>query len=92
MSLSCQSQQRELPANRFEIKSPQEMVEIQKGYVPANTSKMPVGLCFDSWCASRNKNAPEAELCPVNLLEAIYFWLSRFVAEVRRQDRKPYPP
>ena len=84
---------------RFEVKSSEDMAEMMKDYAPKNTSKNTSWAMnvFSSWCSSRNKKVPEEEICPDNLLElcdveAINYWLSRFVAEVRHQDGKPYPP
>ena len=57
------------------------------------------GLCeyFEEWRCARNKNCTGDEICGANLLDSPdidsqNFWMPRFVAEVRRQDGKPYPP
>ena len=84
---------------RFEKpKSAEEMQEIFKGYVPANTAKSTAwGVkVFQDWRSERNRNVLE-EQCPSDLFETpdpvqINFWLSRFVAEVRKQNGEPYPP
>ena len=57
------------------------------------------GLCeyFEEWRCARNKNCTGDEICGANLLDSphidsLNFWMPCFIAEVRRQDGKPYPP
>ena len=73
------------------------MKEICRGYVPKNTSKSTdwAVRVFKAWREQRSEEIDEK--CPDNLLEdpsvdALNFWLARFVVEVRREDGKPYPP
>ena len=83
---------------RFERVSDEDMSTICKGYVPPNTAKNTKWsvTVFNEWKSARNNGAGE-EKCPDNVLERpdvtkLNFWLSRFVAEVRRSDNEPYPP
>ena len=73
------------------------MKEICRGYVPKNTSKSTdwAVRVFKAWREQRSEEIDGK--CPDNLLEdpsvdALNFWLARFVVEVRREDGKPYPP
>lgn len=87
-----------LGPSRFDKpKSVEEMQEISKGYIPANTAKSTAwGVkVFQVWRSERNQRVEEQ--CPSDLFERpdpvqINFWLSRFVAEVRKQNGAPYPP
>ena len=67
---------------------------LSNGFVPANTRKNMTWAykVFLDWLAERNNNAKER--CPEDLLDnpavsELNYWLTRFVAEVRRQDGKP---
>ena len=59
-------------------------------------TKWSVGV-FNEWRCARNSDSSEEDKFPDDLLEraevlALNFWLSRFVAEVRRSNSQPYPP
>ena len=82
---------------RFECISDEDMSTICKGYVPPNTmknTKWSVGV-FNEWRWARNSDSSEEDKCPNDLecaeVPSLNFWLSRFVAEVRRSDSQPYP-
>ena len=52
---------------------------------------------FEAWQNERNKHFGPEEQCPDSLLtegdiEALSYWLSRFVLEVRKGDGTEYPP
>ena len=83
--------------------SDEEMAEISKAFVPSNTVKNTQWAlaCFSEWRSARNKSfsvgSGGQRVCPVDLLENpvvedLNYWLSRFVAEVRNQEGKPYSP
>ena len=88
------------PKKKTRFKHPlkeEEILALSKGFVPANTWKNTTWAykVFSNWLAERNNNAEEQ--CPQDLLDnpdvsKLNYWLTRFVAEVRRQDGKPYPP
>ena len=91
------SLQKPRPKSRFERVDEKEMSVICKGYIPPNTEKNTRWgvTVFNDWKSSRNRESEEK--CPDDILERpealkLNFWLSRFVAEVRRSDGKPYPP
>ena len=71
----------------------EKILELSKGFVPANTKKITTWAykVFSDWLTERNNNADEQ--CPEDLLNnpnvfKLNYWLTRFVAEVRRQDGK----
>ena len=83
--------------------SDEEMAEISTAFVPSNTVKNTQWAlaCFSEWRSARNKSfsvgSGGQRVCPVDLLENpvvedLNYWLSRFVAEVRNQEGKPYSP
>ena len=52
---------------------------------------------FEEWRCAQNKNCTGDEICEANLLDSpdvdsLNFLMSCFVAEVQRQNGKPYPP
>ncbi len=74
--------------------SPSKMEKICKGFTPKNTQKATDWACrvFQERRAERTKSAKGK--CPLTLLEnpradALNYWLSRFVVEVRREDGRP---
>ena len=78
--------------------SAEEVAVITKGYTPSNTAKNTSWSVrvFQEWCIAR-KGCSKDEACNPHLIdspdvESLNFWMPRFVAEVRRQDGKPYPP
>ena len=77
--------------------SEKEMAVLKKGFVPANTQRNTgwAMRVFQEWKAERSEN--DSEECPEDLLDNpdtqnLNCWLSRFVAEMRRQDGRLYPP
>ena len=90
------------PAKRTRrFASPKEkaaMVDICKGFTPANTdkcTKWAVGV-FSSWVEERNRRCVD-DRCLIDLLkkpngERLNHWLSRFAVEARRSDGEQYPP
>ena len=80
-------------------KTVDEVADITKGFVSPNTAKNTTWAMqvFEEWRCVRNKNCTGDEICGANLLESphidsLNFWMPCFIAEVRRQDGKPYPP
>jgi hypothetical protein len=80
--------------------SEEEMAEISKVFVPANTAKNTQWAVsvFREWRSARSSSPDDGQkVCPADLLENpvvedLNYWLARFVAEVRSQDGKPYTP
>ena len=79
--------------------SPTKMNEICDGYVPRNTKKVTEWALrlFREWRDNRNLVTYTQDQCPSTLLEEprsdlLNYWLSRFVVEIRREDRQAYPP
>ena len=88
------------PLKKTRFKHPmeeEEILELFKGFVAANTKKntMWAYKVFLDWLIEGENNTEEQ--CSQDLLEnpnifRLNYWLTRFVAEVRRQDGKLYPP
>ena len=84
------------PPKKTSFKHPvkeEKILELSKGFVPANTKKNTTWAykVFSDWPTEINNNAEEQ--CPEDLLNnpnvfKLNYWLTRFVAEVRRQDGK----
>lgn len=83
------------PPKKTRFKHPvkeEKILELSKAFVPANTRKIPRERTkFSDWLTERNNNAKEQ--CSEDLLNnsnvfKLNYWLTRFVAEVRRQDGK----
>ena len=79
--------------------SPTKMNEICDGYVPRNTKKATEWALrlFREWRDNRNLVTSTQDQCPSTLLEEprsdlLNYWLSRFVVDIRREDRQAYPP
>ena len=77
--------------------SEEEIAKLAKGFVPENTKKNNSWALkvFNDWKSQRSTE--DGEQCPDDLLEnpdvtKLNYWLSRFVAEVRRADGNAYPP
>ena len=88
------------PETRFPTMSEEEMAEISKVFVPANTAKNTQWAVsvFREWRSAWSSSPDDGQkVCPADLLENpvvedLNYWLARFVAEVRSQDGKPYTP
>ena len=80
-------------------KTVDQVADITKGFVPPNNAKNTTWamLVFEEWRCAQNKHCTCDEICGANLLDSpdidsLNFWMPRFVAEVWRQDGKPYLP
>ena len=86
--------------DRFNTTSDEEMAQICSAFITPNTEKntrWSVNV-FTEWrCAKLKKGEKDGSNCPDDLLEnakvaELNHWISRFIAEVRRQDGNSYPP
>ena len=81
----------------FQFLSEDEFVKLKAGFKPANTEKSTKWAInnFTSWKIARERAGKAT--CPDDLLQStdpdlLCDWLSRFVAETRTAQGKPYPP
>ena len=79
---------------RFKYVSTEEMSELSKSFVPANTEKNTRWAlkCFCEWRSARSGS--DKDSCPFDLLEIqnppdLDKWISIFIAEVRRVYGRP---
>ena len=88
-----------LKKKRFKAPSTkEEMEKLAEGFVRKNTKKNTGWACrvFEDWRIERNTQSDSDEKCPEDLLDhphcaKLNYWLSRFLDELRRKDREPYP-
>ena len=83
---------------RFDFASDQQLSELSKGLIPANTSKSTKWAIktFELWSEARNKSRPQdpvpAHLLTCNDPVLLSKHLSRFAVEIRKANGDPYPP
>ena len=84
--------------DRFQFQSVTELLELSKGYTPANTSKATKWTLnvFELWRQARNQCYPEDPV-PEHLLTScdpvlLNTHLARFAVEARKTSGDPYPP
>ena len=80
---------------RFQFLTEDECNKLKKGYTPANTTKS-TKWALNNFAAWKDAHAQQVK-CPDNLLSStdpalLCKWLTRFVAETRTTQGKPYPP
>jgi hypothetical protein len=75
----------------------EQILELAKGFVPTNTTKNTGWALrvYEEWKTERNNASNDK--CPDDLLTSpdvtkLNYWLSRFVAEVRKGNGDCYPP
>ena len=82
--------------DRFNTTSDEEMVQICSAFITPNTEKK--YQVVTEWRYARlKKGKKDGSNCLDDLLEnpkvaELNHWISRFIAEVRRQDGNSYPP
>ena len=83
--------------DRFHCKSDEELLQLAKGYVPANTNRSTKWAlkAFDLWSQARNQHYPEKPV-PEHLLTScdpvlLNLHLARFVVEARKANGDCYP-
>lgn len=92
------SKQPHLPSERFRFSSEETLLELAKGYTPANTcssTKWALNV-FELWKQARNKHHPEDPV-PADLLVTcdpvlLNTHLSKFAVEARKANGEIYPP
>ena len=84
---------------RFSFASKEQIEAASVGVLSPNTdqSNQLAPSAFGAWRFKKNKHFRREEQCPESLLadgdiEALSYWLSRFVLEVRKGDGTEYPP
>ena len=84
---------------RFSFASKEQIEAASVGVLSPNTDRSNKWAlsAFGTWRIERNKHFGQEEQCPESLLadgdiEALSYWLSRFVLEVRKGDGTEYPP
>ena len=83
---------------RFDFASDQQLSELSKGLIPANTSKSTTWAIktFELWSEERNKSRPQdpvpADMLTCNDPVLLSRHLSRFAVEVRKGNGDYYPP
>ena len=78
-----------------QLASKEEMLNLSKGFVAENTTKTLLGLTRSSWSGKPKGTRTQRKNSVWRMFDKpdkLNYWLVRFVAEVRRQDEKPYPP
>ena len=95
---ACGSKQPLLPSERFQFSSNEKLLELAKGYTPANTNNSTKWALkvFDLWRQARNCHSPEDPV-PEDLLTScnpalLNLHLSKFAVEARKADGTVYPP
>ena len=88
----------EYQKERFDFASDQQLSELSKGLIPANTSKSTklAIKTFESWSEARSRSRPQDPI-PVDLLACndparLCTHISRFAVETRNANGDPYPP
>ena len=86
------------PSEHFQFADKKSLLELAKGYTPANTSRSTKWALkvFELWSQARNQHQPEADI-PHDLLTKcdpamLNTHVSRFVVEIRKTNGDYYPP